>query len=143
MQIQNVLSSASPYLRFFFFCDSVVQRDDRQIDVTGLLSDCLFTNVPIQMPPCELTFTMVVGIHSEDRFATYALKVTAQDKGKPEEPIWRSQIGLINDQYKPIKIQSYDVTFRQPGTYWFNAYLDGELAGRYPLTVEYAPMSTS
>lgn len=37
----------------------------------------------------------------------------------------------------------YDLSFRKPGTYWFNAYLDGEIAGRYPLVIEYAPISNS
>ena len=143
MQILNPQSSPAPYLRFFFLCDSVMQRDDRQIDVTGLLSDCLFTNVPVRMPPCQLTITLVVGIHSEDRFATYALKVTTQEAGQPENTIWRTQMGLVNDEQIPMKFQRYDVTFQQPGTYWFNAYLDGDLAGRYPLTVEYAPISNN
>lgn len=139
MQITNLRPSPSPLLRFFFLCESVAQRDDRQFDVTGLLFERVFTGTSTQMPPWSLTIALVVGIYSEDRSATYALKVSAQETGKPEEAIWRSQIGLVNDQYMPVQVQRYDLTFHQPGTFWFNLYLDGDLAARYPLKVDYAP----
>ncbi len=136
-------SQKSPYLRFFFLCDKVVQHEDRRVDVSGIISDCLFTNIQLKMPPSELTVTMVVGIHSEDRFRTYALRVGVEELDRPEVSIWNSRIGLIDGQYHPIKTLTYDLTFMRPGIFWFNAYLDGDLVGRYPLSIEYAPISDS
>jgi hypothetical protein len=95
------------------------------------------------MPPLHLTTKLVVGIYSEDRFRGYALNVTTQEPDGTEAPLFNSQIGLLGDEYVPIKFQAYDLTFLNPGTYWFNAYLDGRLVGQYPLTIDYAPMSSS
>ncbi len=141
MRVLNVPPpTPTPHLRFFFLCETIAVRDDdRQIDVTGLLSSYLFTGVTVKMPPCKLTTTLVVGIYSEDHSATYALKVTAQSPGNPELRLWKSQMGLVNGEYVSMARQPCDLEFSLPGTYWFNAYLDGDLFGRYPLTVEYSP----
>ena len=133
----------SPHLQFFFLCDEIVQREDRQINVTGMLSHVLFTDAPLRMPPLHLTTKLVVGIYSADRFRAYTLRVMMQESGEPEDPLFNSQIGYIDGEYVPIKFQTYDLTFLKPGVYWFNAYLDNRLVGRYPLAIDYAPMSNS
>lgn len=144
MQMLNKQTSPSPHLRFFFLCDGVIHRDDQNIDVTRLLTDHLFTKEPLQMPPCDLAVTLVVGIYSEDHCATYPLKVTGEEKGRPEETTFITEhLGRVKDQYTPLMIRRCDLKFFQPGTYWFNLYLDGNLAGRWPLNIEYASTSNS
>jgi hypothetical protein len=133
----------TPHLQFFFLCDSIVQREDRQIDVNGLITHFLFTNAPLKMPPSTAAATIVVGIYSQDRFKMYALRVTVQEPDGSEYPLWETKIGFVNEDYSPIKFQTYDLKFLKPDTYWFNAYLNNHLVGQYPLAVDYASMSNS
>jgi hypothetical protein len=142
--MNNPLSLTSrPYIRYLFLCDSIQQREDRQIDVSGLLSDCLFTDLTEKMQRAILSALLVVGIHTEDRFRSYSLRVTAEEPGKGEATVLQSTIGFVDGTFTPIKCQRIDITVLRPGTFWFNAYLDDALAARYPLTVEYAQMSSS
>ena len=133
----------TPHLQFFFLCDEIVQREDRQIDVSGILSHVLFSDAPLKMPPLQLTTKLAVGIYSADRFRAYALRVVTVEPNGTEAPLHDTQIGLVGDRYTPIIAQTFSLTFLAPGTYWFNAYLDGQLAGQYPLIIEYVPMSQS
>ena len=138
MQMLNIETSSHPHVRFFFLCDGVIHRDDGQIDVTRLLTDHVFTSASTQMASCKLSVTVVVGIHGEDHHHTYPLRVTGQGAGEPETPFFSSLIGLVNNQYTPLMIRRCDLEFVRPGTYWFNLYFDGNLAGRYPLDISYA-----
>ncbi len=133
-----------PHLQFLFLCDNIVQHEDRQIDVTGLLSHVLDLDLPpLHVAPLQITTTLVVGIYSEDSFRAYALSVTTQDPDGNQAPLHSSQIGFTNGEYSPIKYETYDLTFFKPGIYWFNAYLDDRLVGRYPLVIGHTPMSNS
>jgi hypothetical protein len=134
---------AKASIRFMFLCDAIHQGDDRQLDVSGLVSDLLFTDLTEQMQPVDLDALLVVGIHTEDRFRQYGLTVRVEEAGRPEEPLLHSPIGLVGGEFLPMKCQRIDIKVHGPGTFWFNAYLDDVLAARYPLSVEYAQMSPS
>lgn len=142
--MNNLLNlDSKPHVQYFFLCDAVQQHDDRRIDVSGLLSDWLFTDLTERMQPVKIDALLVIGIHTQDRFRSYNLRVTAAERGKTEATALSSQIGLVDGEFTPIKCQRIDITFSSPGIYWLNAYLDGDLVARYPLTVEYAQMSPS
>ncbi|MFS8084582.1 MAG: DUF6941 family protein [Acidobacteriota bacterium] len=132
------MQPSSPHLQSFCLCDRIEQSDDdRQINVVGLLSAHRFTGVTVEMPISTLTRAVFVQIYSEDRSATYALKITGQAKRGQECYGFEAPIGFVEDHYIPMVFQRCDLHFQSPGTYWLNAYLDGKLAGRYPLTIEY------
>jgi len=142
--MNNLLNlDPTPHIRYFFLCDSLQEHDDRSIDVSGLLSDWLFTDLTEKMQPVKIDALMVIGIQTEDRFRSYNLRITAAERGKVEETILSSTIGFVDGVFTPIKCQRVDIGFSSPGTFWLNAYLDGDLLARYPLTVEYAQMSPS
>jgi hypothetical protein len=126
-----------------FLCDSIEQGDDRQIDVSGIISDLLFTDLTETMQPVELDALLVIGIHAEDRFRRYGLSVRVEEAGSQEQPLLHSSIGFVDGEFLPIKCQRIDIKLERPSTFWFNAYLDDALAARYPLTVEYAQISPS
>ena len=134
---------AKAHVRFMFLCDSIQKGDDRQIDVSGIISDLLFTDLTEKMQPVDLDALLVVGIQTEDRFRRYGLTVKVEEAGRPEEVLLYSPIGFVDGEFLPIKCQRIDIRIHRPGTFWFNAYLDDALAARYPLTVEYAQMSPS
>jgi hypothetical protein len=137
MQMLNVDVESPPHIRFFFLCDGLIYRDDGQIDVTRLVTNHVFTGPSSQMPSCKLKVTFVVGIYSDNHQITYPLRFTGQDVGKPEMPFFKSQIGLVDNQYTSLMVRRCDLEFAQPGTYWFNLYLDCNLVGRYPLEITY------
>ncbi|MET0625729.1 MAG: hypothetical protein ABW250_22530 [Pyrinomonadaceae bacterium] len=132
-----------PYLQFVFLCDDIVQHEDREIDVIHLVTHLLFMNDPPRMPPSPFSAKVVVGIGGGDRFSSYPLLVTMVGTDGSESPLWDTAVGFTGEEYSPIKVQQFDFTFLEPGTYWFNVYLEGRPAGRYPVTVEYMPAGTS
>jgi len=140
MQVLNERLKSSSRLLFFFLCESTMLRDDdRKLDVTGLLSSYVFSGTTDAMPPSTLTLSAVVGIHSNDRDDIHTLKITGHEQGKPEQELpWTAQTDLINGEPISIVRRPCDLRISQPGTYWFNAYLNGETVGRYPLTIRYS-----
>jgi hypothetical protein len=90
------------------------------------------------MLPVQLTVTVAFGIYSEDHSVLYKLKITGREEGEAEQILLSTPIGLVNNQYASVVRQPCDLKFSRPGTYWFRAYLDGDLVGEYPLTIEYS-----
>jgi len=140
---RRLIHYAKASVRFMFLCDAIHQGDDRQLDISRLISDLLFTDLTEKMQPIDLDALLVIGIHTEDRFRRYGMTVKVEEAGRPEETLLYSPIGFVDGEFLPIKCQRVDIKLHAPGTFWFNAYVDDVLAARYPLTVEYAQVSPS
>lgn len=119
-----------PVLRSFIFCDAVVPGLDGKLTCYGTFSDLYSSKFPITYPQfCILTtWTRGVGFHIQQ------IKILNPTKTMVlcQSP---QMYFTLNDETETanVKTDVNQIVFAEPGTYYFQVYLDNELLGEFPL----------
>jgi hypothetical protein len=119
-----------PTLRSFIFCDAVVPALEGKLICYGVFSDIFVQKFPLTYPQfCILTtWTKGEGFHIQQ------IKVL-----NPQRTMIMVQSPemyfTLNDESETanVKTDVNQVVFSEPGTYFFQVYLDGEMIGEFPL----------
>jgi hypothetical protein len=137
------MSDQLPHLTYLLLCDRIELDEQRRLNVFGIVSQILYTDLPAHMPPFQLDFTSVVCMHTKDRWRNYKISYSILGSDGATQELAQSTIGLLNDEFTEIQTHDFRVTLFKPETFWFQVHLDGRLWGKYPVTVSYMPMGTS
>lgn len=128
-----------PHLTFLLLCDKVEFDAQRRLNVLGIVSQILYTDLPAVMPTFQLDFTAVVCVHAEGLGKNYRINYSILGSDGVTHELAQSNF----ETETPIQTHDFRVTLFEPGTFWFRVHLDGQLLGKYPVTISYMPMSSS
>lgn len=134
-------NQAVPHLSYILICDDAAMDEKGNLNVNGILSQYLYIDEPIHMPPLQLNVKVVVGTYCEDESVTHTIRFAILAPDEIEVDLGDSQIGYLDGEYRPIKTIEFGFLIGAPGTYWLKVYLGSRVWGQYPLTVSYLQMS--
>lgn len=119
-----------PELRSFLFCDAIVPAPDGKVICYGIFSDLFAPKFPFTYPQfCTMT-TWSKG----DGFHIQQIKIMNGAKSMILSQSPEMYFSLKdNTETVTVKTDVNQIVFHEPGPYYFQIFLDNELAGEFPL----------
>ncbi|MBM3462875.1 MAG: hypothetical protein FJX76_12300 [Armatimonadetes bacterium] len=121
-----------PILRNFIFCDSVVPILDGKLASYGIFSDLFADHFPLTYPRFSIlcSWTQAPGFHIQQVKMLNPARSLIMHQS-PESYF------TLNDTSESahVIVDVNQVVFTEPGTYFFQVYLDNRPAGEYTLHV--------
>ena len=134
-----------PFLNLAVFCETVIQ------DTSGVLSLIRVVdrmkvaahgpNAPEEMPPTQLSWTMVLHFRAGSARGSYPIKILPElPSGLSKEPIILS--AHFEGGNRGINIISkVNMTLDMPGVYWFKIFLNDVFVTQVPVEIIYSRVS--
>jgi Family of unknown function (DUF6941) len=125
------------------FCEHVLREQDEVMSVIRIVNRFNLVArepAPEKMPPSPLQLTAFFSFYSEQT-ATRTLRISAAS------PAGKRFAADNTLPFEADKIQNvtlkFQMTAEEPGLYWFDVSIDGELMTRMPLHIAYARQAES
>ena len=120
-----------PGLNFTIICDDVRQEVGGKISLMGLFENIFATQFPAVQPRLAIINEWSDGVGEFDA----VLRVLSPDKKQILREA-HTRLRLSDARYKHRDISIHlNVEFKEPGTYWIENLVDGELINSIPLPV--------
>ena len=135
-----------PYLTLATFCEQVLQESSGVLSLIRIVDRMVVTasgpNAPEDMPPAELTWTLVITMKSGDSRGSHPVKIVPQiPSGETLAPV-TLPIHLEGENKGQNLITRMNMQLRMPGIYWFQIFFDDQLVTKVPLEVIYSRIVT-
>jgi len=119
-----------PKLRSFLFCDAVLPALEGKMICYGIFSDLFVSKFPITYPQFSTMATWTKG----EGFHIQQLKVMNPAKNMilSQSPEMYFTLGNLTETVN-VKTDVNQLTFHEPGAYFFQLFLDGEMMEEYEL----------
>lgn len=135
-----------PFLTVACICESVLQEQDGVISLIRVVDRFTVTgtgpDAPVEMPPHEREFTIVVIVKSGTYRGDASVRITQEPVGKGVKRTLETNFHLEGDERGHQMIFRIRDRFTEPGLYWFHVYLNDYPVTRIPLRVMYQRTST-
>jgi hypothetical protein len=126
----------TPFVSFIIVCQKVTE-DNGVLNFYGIADDIFIKSTNPEMPIAPVDLSVAVSIFALDKGPSYASRLTMQLPSGKEIELGSYTLGNDAGKFIGRMITPFQFEFVQPGLYWVNLYLDGELRGQAPLLVRY------
>jgi hypothetical protein len=131
------MATGKPELIYIALCRDVRENADGTRDLIGVFRGMVGSSSSGEMPPLTLNLKGVASFYLEDRNATYPIRLAMRTPDGREMEVQGGQVGRFGHLHTSSFTVICNFTLRHPGVYWFCCYWEGQLLGRYPLTIDY------
>lgn len=134
-----------PYLKMAVLCERALQERDGAISVIRVVDRVTQvasgTNAPEEMPPLTGRFTAVIMLVAGSSRGSSELRIDVELPMGITRRVAAASVFLEGEERATNLLLNLAMTFRSPGLYWFNLYLDNQFLTRIPLRVMYQRIS--
>lgn len=133
-----------PYLAAALFCERVLEEKDGVISIVRVVDRVIQTasgpDAPEQMPPLNYGLTALIALKSGKATGSVQVRIDMEPPSglvKPGPSMTFLMEGADRGQNLIMRMQ---MTFEEPGLYWFNVCVEDKVVTRMPLRVVYTRM---
>ncbi len=135
---------AGPYLAAALFCERVLEEKDGVLSIIRIIDRVIQSasgpSTPDQMPPLSYGLTVLICLKPGRAKGTTQVRIDMESPSglvKPGPSMSALMEGEDRGQNLIMKMQ---MTFDEPGLYWFNVYVENTIITRMPFRVVYTRM---
>jgi len=130
-----------PYLQAALFCERVLKEGDGVLSIIRVIDRVVQTaggsNVPEKMPPLNYGLTALIMLKSGQASGSVQVGMSVeQPSGLTKDAASMSVLMEGGERGQNLVVQM-QMTFEEPGLYWFNVMIENECVTRMPLRVVY------
>jgi len=129
-----------PYINAALLCEKVLEEKDSVLSIVRLINQLVHTqkgaDAPQKLPKFSYRLFCVCVIKAGDADGKHILGIKLKSPADKLLEKLEFPFAVQNGAGANI-IMEMNLTFSQVGLYWFEVYLDSELATKIPLTIVY------
>lgn len=142
-----MLGDKGPYLAVAVICERALQEQDGVISLIRVIDRITVgasgPDVPYDMPPVPINFTVVIALKSGSARGRHTLKLTPEDPSGLKLNTLEMPVHFEGEDRGANLIVQFGLTAEMEGLYWIDAYFADDLLTRIPLRVIYQPHKTA
>lgn len=130
---------SGPYVQFAGFCDRVLTEGDGTLSLIRVIDQVTLVaqpDAPDELPPGQITTTMVIMLKSGDALGRHNLHIRMQLPSGLYGPEQKLDV-LFEGDHRGINVVVNMQLEAIEGLYWFEVYIDNRRLTRMPLRVTY------
>lgn len=136
-----------PYLSMAVICEKVLNEQDGVLSLIRIIDRVTVgasgPDVPDEMPPAPLNFTVVVSLKSGAARGRHKLVLRPEDPSGHQMNALEVPIHFEGEDRGANIIINFAITAEQEGLYWIDVLFSDAVLTRMPLRVIYQPQKTA
>ena len=136
------MNASGPFINAAFFCERVIEDKEGVLSAIRIIDRVFNTAIgldtPSSMPPMPIGLTLVISLKSGAAKGRVDVRIAVERPSGLQADIASALSVVLEGEDRGANlVMNLGLTLTEEGLYWFDVYIEKELATRVPLRIVY------